>query len=439
MSNTNTQKQKKNVGFRLLAVLFIVLSVVALFLPFKFVVRQETAYATESMNVITALTTAFASENAPFINSLSSIIGMVTGLSLYGLVAVVAVSVILGIIAIFSAKKAPCLVRTMSFLLMWAFLVYTLSVLFSNVFIAKNADAFDLMASLDIFALIFAVVFAFFYFVFAIAKNGKSVWTETIHFVLTVIYSGLILAALTLKGSIVASTAKENIICFALFAAILVWVVLNMFLASLRIMNAKGVRGAVARYIISILVAIACCVIFFITKLGNSERHIFTIIAAVVAVIQIIIVSLQVRKAQKKALKDKEESVHKSFRVEEYAEAYVYEGGPVAGIAMAKEINPSDLSVDKLPKKAETAGYDFFNCKSFDPFIAMLNGEERRQFTELFILRWKGVMPEIPDYVVGGDNEDFFRKLFIYLGQYRDRIPSDLLAKIYQYSTKQMF
>jgi len=47
-----------------------------------------------------------------------------------------------------------------------------------------------------------------------------------------------------------------------------------------------------------------------------------------------------------------------------------------------------------------------------------------------------GAMPEIPAYEVGGDNKEFFRKMFIYLGQYRDKIPDGLLAKMYQFSIK---
>ena len=89
-----------------------------------------------------------------------------------------------------------------------------------------------------------------------------------------------------------------------------------------------------------------------------------------------------------------------------------------------------------IPTQVNTAGYDFYNCKSFDPFIAILNNEERNQFTEIFILKYRGVMPELPDYVVGGDNKEFFRKIFIYLGQYRDRIPDSLLAKMYQFAIK---
>ena len=86
--------------------------------------------------------------------------------------------------------------------------------------------------------------------------------------------------------------------------------------------------------------------------------------------------------------------------------------------------------------EVQTAGYDFYNSKSFDPFIAVLNNDERNQFTEIFILKYRGVMPELPDYAVGGDNKEFFSKIFLYLGQYRDRIPDGLLAKIYVYSTK---
>ena len=54
-------------------------------------------------------------------------------------------------------------------------------------------------------------------------------------------------------------------------------------------------------------------------------------------------------------------------------------------------------------------------------------------------IRWfieKYVQGEIPDYQVGGDNKEFFRKIFIYLGQYRDRMSQPLLMKMYQFSMK---
>ena len=123
------------------------------------------------------------------------------------------------------------------------------------------------------------------------------------------------------------------------------------------------------------------------------------------------------------------------FVREEYAEAVSYEGGPVEGVAVAEEVNPTFIPSNE-PPQVQTAGYDFYNFKSFDPFIATLDNMQRNQFTEIFILKYSGTMPEIPDYTVGGDNREFFRKLFIYLGQYRDRIPDTLLAKIYQFAIK---
>ena len=65
-----------------------------------------------------------------------------------------------------------------------------------------------------------------------------------------------------------------------------------------------------------------------------------------------------------------------------------------------------------------------------------LSDKEREQFTNLFILKYSGALGNLPDYVVGGNNDDFFRKVFIYLGQYRDRIPNGLLAKMYKFAVR---
>ena len=50
-----------------------------------------------------------------------SAIGLIAGLGLYAVVGVAVLTVILGLIAIFSGKKAPALVRAISFFLTWAF------------------------------------------------------------------------------------------------------------------------------------------------------------------------------------------------------------------------------------------------------------------------------------------------------------------------------
>ena len=120
----------------------------------------------------------------------------------------------------------------------------------------------------------------------------------------------------------------------------------------------------------------------------------------------------------------------------EEAEPVIYEGGPIPVEAAEPVVEEMEEPVVEEPAPVETVDYDYYNSKSFDPFIASLNAEERNQFTEIFILKYKGTMPELPDYVVGGDNKEFFSKIFLYLGQYRDRIPDGLLSKIYLFSTK---
>lgn len=160
--------------------------------------------------------------------------------------------------------------------------------------------------------------------------------------------------------------------------------------------------------------------------------ELFSLILAGAALVLTIICAASTKPIVEK-VEEPAKDPNDGFHVEEYAEAYPYEGGPVAGVVMAEEVNPS--FVPQSPR-VNTAGYDFYNSKTFDTFIATLNDQERNDFTEIFILKVKGAMPELPDYQVGGDNKEFFRKIFIYLGQYRDRIPSALLGKIYQYSLK---
>ena len=168
----------------------------------------------------------------------------------------------------------------------------------------------------------------------------------------------------------------------------------------------------------------------------KSEMELYSLVIAVAGLILFIILVATKNRRKPTAEEIREEAIREAtsgFRTEEYAEAYPYEGGPVAGVLMAEEVNPSFLPHEP---HVNTAGYDFYNCKSFDPFIATLDMAERNEFTELFILKFKGTMPELPDYDVGGDNKEFFRKLFIYLGQYRDRMSQPLLMKMYQYSMK---
>ena len=100
-----------------------------------------------------------------------------------------------------------------------------------------------------------------------------------------------------------------------------------------------------------------------------------------------------------------------------------------------EDAEPVEEPAPVLPP-VETADYDYYNSRSFDPFIASLSYEERNQFTELFILHYKGTLDALPEYEVGGNNKEFFQAIFINLGLYRDRIPDGLLEKIYKFAIR---
>ncbi len=219
-----------------------------------------------------------------------------------------------------------------------------------------------------------------------------------------------------------------SIYVFALLTAI------SAILALVALISGK--RGPIKASVLLITIGAFLYTILFtvtyIVKDGTFTLDLLSLILAAAALVATI-VCIIVTRPLVEVIEEEVATKENGFHVEEYAEAYPYEGGPVAGVVMAEEVNPS--FIPQSPR-VSTAGYDFYNSKTFDTFIATLNDSERNEFTEIFLLKIKGMMPELPDYEVGGDNKEFFRKVFIYLGQYRDRIPNALLAKMYQYSLK---
>ncbi len=431
MSKDKTQPQKKNVGHRIFALILLAVSVASLFLPIHTLTFADNAFGTENQTLIKALTARFENGFSPFIAKGSSI-AVLYGVFFYALIALLAVSAIACIVAIFT-KKAPAIVRFACGLLCVGFAMYTLAFYLFTHYL-HEIPTMDVEVTYDIVAIALTAVFAILYFVLALAKNGKKAWLSLLHLLLTLVYTAAIAIVFVKDGSAASNALDAVSAGKALAIGVVVWVVINALLSVHCLKNGK--HGSVVRSIISFVALL--CLAYAVSKMEGGKHFIWIGVAALAVVLQFVIVISRSEKQHKKALKITEEEIHQSFTTEQYAEAEEYKGGPVAGVVKAAEVNPSDLAY-KTKQKAYTAGYDFFNCKSYDPFIAMLDEAERREFTELFILGWKGVMPEIPEYVVGGDNKDFFQKLFIYLGQYRDRISSKLLSKIYQFSTKQMF
>ena len=266
--------------------------------------------------------------------------------------------------------------------------------------------------------------------------KGKIVVFHLLQLILTICYTALI--AFSLKNSLeflqgdFSSLGLTEILVLAVAA----WLLLNGAFVIVRLAwHGKPILDVI-RCIVSILIGALATYVAF----SSAESWIFAIAAVAVAGLQLVL-AFTLYKKKRSAINTEDDEpivlseaqIAEGFYSEMYAEAYPYEGGPVNGVVMAEEATPSFLAKGA---HVNTAGYDFYNCKSFDPFIASLDNDERNEFTDLFIMRFKGDMPEIPSYEVGGNNSEFFHLIFIYLGKYRDRISSKLLSKIYQFSNK---
>ncbi len=421
-------KQKKNVGYRLFAVVLLALCALAVaVIPYGTVIS-----GTESATLVDLLTGILASTAAPIFGvipayDVAGTLGIVYNLSIYLFLVFAAIAAILALVAIFTAKGAPSLVRTALSSLAAGALIYAVAIA-----VASEPSA---TLSVELMSTAVLAVAAVLATLLSIPKVGKVAWMNLIHFVLTVAFA--IAITFPIAGSDILTAENADTLNKAIFLVAIVYAMLNCVISVYSIAKDGGLVCNLVRSIIALLVALATIYVVNLTAAEGESKLLYAIIAAVVALVQIIIVIVQIvraaNKSKEEAVEEATQEATKGFHTEEYAEAYAYEGGPVAGVLMAQEVNPSFLPHEP---HVNTAGYDFYNCKSFDPFIATLNLEERNQFTEIFILKFKGVMPELPDYEVGGDNKEFFRKLFIYLGQYRDRIPSDLLGKMYQFSLK---
>ncbi|MBQ9727979.1 MAG: hypothetical protein IJV85_00100 [Clostridia bacterium] len=425
------EPQSKNIAARLFAILFAIVSVAGLFLPLTVCMGDGKV---AEMSLFSVLTKSFSSNVKIFGVIPSYLPEQVTYamLAIYLTIVFVLLAAVFGILALIIGKKAPCFLRTTLFFLMAAYGNYAVSVY-------VNVQQFELLS------LAITAIALFVYFILSVKKLGKQGFAKSIQALLSLVVSAVLVYGILSAGDNtkafklgLAEVVASLNYYYALYAIVGLSLI-NIAIGVIRMQKEEGYVCDLVRYVVEFIVALLVFYVAFSVPEAAKVQHnltLFTLIAAAVALVQIIFGTILLIRSRKVVVEEEpveEEDPDEGFVLEEYAEAYPYVGGAVDGIEMAQEVNPSFLPHSP---HVSTAGYDFYNSKSFDPFIAILNTEERNQFTELFILKYKGTMPELPDYVVGGDNTEFFRKIFIYLGQYRDRLPDSLLAKMYKYSIR---
>lgn len=430
--------KKKTAACRVFSLILIAVSVAALFLP----VQILKGFAPESATLFASLTDLFGGGEAsklfgvlPVYTDVANVAGLLAGVAFYALILAIALTVVFGLIALLSGKA--CLFRTAAFFFATGFGTYAVCG-YALPAIKGTATEFDLIT------VAIAAAGALLYLVLGFAGKGKKAFASLIQLLFTLVFVAATVMVFNGYTEEITKAVEGFGLTFDLTVQIVVaviWVV--ALLGAARLLAKKGLALDLIRYIVQLIVGGVLCYVAFTASAADNMLLIYAGVAAGVSLLQIIICACQMKSGKPKKAVEEIAPVEQpapapvpEYTVEEYAEALPYEGGPVEGVEIAQEVNPTFEENPIEPVQVNTAGYDFYNSKSFDPFIAILNGEERNQFTELFILKYKGVMPEIPDYQVGGDNKEFFRKLFIYLGQYRDRIPDGLLSKIYQFAIR---
>ncbi len=84
------------------------------------------------------------------------------------------------------------------------------------------------------------------------------------------------------------------------------------------------------------------------------------------------------------------------------------------------------------PPQPPVPAYDYGGSQyTYDPFITTLTAEEKNEFGDLFIARKRGTFGDLPVYRIGGDNTEFFNKVWIRYAMY-DMTPQ-LKDKIFNY------
>ena len=388
----------------------------------------------------------------------NSLWGKVFSIGYYFIFLGALINVILMIVALFSGRKAPKLVRTIAFINLFIYGTYFLGLFLISKYYGAKPDlltkgAYPLIGIVGVSLLVYLVT--------AFAKAKKASFYNifmmilTLGFVASYAYTyfyvdGVRAAIETAKASkdaFLFKFIKEGVIAKYTLKIVTYLCFANLFFAGIRLSTKKGVGFDIAKAIVNLVVATFVVALSFpspsLKALKFMDYSFYAIIAFAFALLQLL-VACAVKSAQKKAvapalIEEEEAPIVEIIKEEELDSLIAEEEAFAEETPVEEEVVEEAPAEEPAPAPApavQVAGYDFYNTKSFDPFIATLNDAERQEFTEIFILKCRGDVSNLPDYEVGANNSAFFRKVFVYLGQYREKLSAGLLAKMYQFLMK---
>lgn len=420
-----------------IAIIIAAVSIAAFFIPLQRLTLTESVWSAEYQSLYAIFGSLFKSDAKlfgflPVLGHAKSIISLAYTLGVWCFAIALIAALTLAILSFCIRDKAALFVHLATYVFTGATAVYSLMILLATAYLPIRLE-FD-------FTTMFSALFgAVVYFIMMRTEKGKDAWFSAAHFA----FSLLTLALLSIAVARPATSSATSISlahkilllgCVLLLCALLAFIAFFVF-------HKKNAYINIYTALFQSLVITAIVTIAQYAKLNSTNFAIFTMLAAIITVLQILFNSLHaisIAKAQQKeavtvAIQEyvqQEEQAQQAEEVTEVAEseqpAEVY-----AAEAVAEEATESVAESTETAETTEEAeeGSDVYP----DPFLATLTDEERKIFSDLYILKTDG-MPEIPVYEICGNNKRFFRRAFIYLGQYRDKVPASLLVKMYEYS-----
>ena len=246
---------------------------------------------------------------------------------------------------------------------------------------------------------------------------------------------------------ILAKIAFVSVACAALMAII-------NFALDIMAIGATTKKGTlvvdVVRYVIEALFIILAVVMIFVVKAEGVRPALLMYVLLGIAVIQLIISAIRCAAYQPVLKTETNATVPATYFDDTTAPAApapapapAYAAQPAQPAVQPVYLQPVYAAPAPAPAPAahapasHTTGEIVYTAKEVyrgptDSFISRLTDSEKIEFAKLFLEKINGSYANIPDYVIGGDNKEFFSSIFIYLGKFRSLLSDGLMNKIYE-------
>ena len=405
-NNVSVKTGKSSFVYRTIAALIAIACVAAFFLPYTIFASSPNGLVTTELKLyelfehISDAPYKFLSVIPLFTNP-KSVLGLAGGLITYVLMLALVIAFIFAIITLIFGKKVKRLAPL-------AIVVYTWGAALYMIAVTSITCYLPIKIVFDTNSIILALIGTLVYLVLMYASLGKKLCIlNSVRFFLVLAFTVCLFLAITFDYDLIRKLlAEANFYKIVMVIAIALTLV-NVIVASVRASAQKAFAFDFINAVVQLVVAVALIVLSVSSPVTDVALLVLSSIAAAISLGLLVIAFVGVKLAKRNA---------KAEIISDVAESGVSEETPVPACE---------------PKAEVAAEEDFFAGKQIDTFIATLSVSERNQFAALYLLKDEDVMPEIPAYQIGGDNKLFFEMVFITLGEYRDKIPDELLSKMY--------